>query len=60
MYVPATRAQLAQKKPAEAQSSLNLALASIRGSERRFLSLSIDLTATRLRAAIGKTAAAHE
>jgi hypothetical protein len=49
------RAQLAQKKPVEAQSSLNLALALIRGSERRFLSLSIDLTAARIRAALGKT-----
>jgi hypothetical protein len=48
-------AQLAQKKSAEAQASLNQALALIRSSERRYLSLSVDLTEARVRAALGKT-----
>jgi len=55
-YLVLARAQLAQKKAVEAQSTLNQALTLIKGSERRYLSLSVNLTAARIRAALGKTA----
>lgn len=58
-YLVIARAQLAQKKPAEAQSSLSLALPLVQGSERRFLSLSVGLTVARIRAAQGKAVEAQ-
>jgi len=58
-YLVIARPQLAQKKPAEAQSSLNLALPLVHSSERRFLSLSVGLTAARIRAAQGKAVEAQ-
>jgi len=54
-----SRAQLALKLRTEAQSSLNQAAALVRGSERRFLTLSVDVVKARVRSAFGQSGEAQ-